>query len=772
MGRQYDHGRSYDGHRHVSSYRPHREELSPEQQRALEQHREEYRQRQAAREAEQARRQAFREKHPQRWTYVCQTSIAGQPCTLTLRSLDGELEGRVSYPAQGYVTRLEGRLEEGSVTLTERNAQGRRLGELRLEARDLGRLLERGHLPARWRPAGGGRVEEVYLRLEREHLPLDGNLLTLPEVVAAPAPKARPSPSRPQGQPAGEGLERKAQRLAENLASAGGGRAAAAAELAAYPDAEREGVLRYLQEKAPKAFAEALRLGYSLLPVAGLQAQSAPPPARTWRETGRLKGNPPVRSETEPPNKNIVEDEREYKAMLASAQALLQEQRSRARRMLSPDAKQVLDYRYWFAQVYGHVTENEILFAQERTYYYPTYVLWCVLYFDKLYEDNLRAVAGKQEPHWREAFKTATAQKQMEGIPGQVGKIVFSLVASMLAHIRFDLPRAEAWVFERYRDAYGARLEDFRPDFFAMGGVFDNATRQMFADIERLLRLMGTSFDVELAKLFKQGGLSEHAMRDLLGASMNRERLATWHRAERMVAEGKAGEDPYRLQNERLVGDVTRKDHLSGTVGAIGVNRPGLEGITNSNAVDHVLGYLKAGNNAIGSLLLDGLDDLIGGLVGQASVSDEAIRSWDFYKRSTLLMEFQKGEIAQAALLGSPGSPGLAQDFMLRIVEASRQIGDLVLLIDSVDAYSLVRLFDGERRERLERLLAREYYPKLTLMNAANQIAKWMEAGTEEINKQSARIVYLYSAQSPEKKTRLDEVLTQRYNIQPKQFLR
>lgn len=771
MGRQYDHSHSYDGHQRISSYRPHREVLSPEQQRILEQQREEYRQRQVAQAAEQARRQAFRQEHPQRWTYVCQSSISQQSCTLILQNRDGELEGRVSYPAQGYTTRLEGRLEEGSVILTERNAQGRRLGELRLEARDLGRWLERGHLYARWRPAGGGQVEEVYLRLEREHLPLDGNFLTLPEVVAAPTPKAHPSPFRPQGQPTGEGLERKAQRLAEHLASAGGGRAAAAAELAAYPETEREGVLRYLQEKAPKAFAEAIRLGYSLLPVAGLQAQSAPQPKRTWREMGRLKGNPPVRSETEPPNKNIVEDEREYKAMLASAQALLQEQRARARRMLSPNGKEVLDYRYWFAQVYGHVTENEILFAQERTYYYPTYVLWCVLYFDKLYEDNLGAVASKQEPHWREAFKTAAAQKQGGGMPGQVGEIVFSLVASMLAHIRFDLPRAEAWVFERYRDAYGAHLEDFRPDFFAMGGVFDNATRQMFADIERLLRLMGTSLEVDLVRWTKNRNLSEHAMRDLLGASMNYERLATWHRTERMVTEGKVGEDPYRLQNERLVGDVTRKDHLSSTVRAISVNRPGFEGITNSNAADYILNYIK-GLGGFGAGLLDGLNDFIGGLIGQLSVSDEAIRSWDFYKRSAILMEFQKGEIVEAALLGDPGSPGLAQDFMLRIVEASRQIGDLVLLIDSVDAYSLVRLFDGERRERLERLLAREYYPKLTLMNAANQIAKWMEAGTEEINKQSARIVYLYSAQSPEKKTRLDEVLTQRYNIQPKQFLR
>lgn len=772
MGRQYDHSRSYDGHRHISSYRPHREELSPEQQHALEQHREEYRQRQAAQAAEQTRRQAFREKHPQRWTYVCQASIAGQPCTLTLQSRDGELEGRAAYPAHGYTTRLVGQAGEGQARFTEYNAQGRRLGELRLEARDLRQFAARGHLHAQWRPAGGGRVEEVYLRLEHEHLPLDGGFPALPEVVAAPAKPPKAHPPRSQGRPMGESLERKAQRLAENLASVGGGRAAAAAELASSTDLERERVLRYLQEKAPRAFAEALRLGYSLLPVAGLQAQGAPPPARTWRETGRLKGNPPVRSETEPPNKNIVEDEREYKAMLASAQTLLQEQRARARRMLSPNGKEVLDYRYWFAQVYSHVTENEILFAQERTYYYPTYVLWCVLYFDKLYEDNLGAVASKQEPHWREAFKTATAQKQMENIPGQVGKIVFSLVASMLAHIRFDLPRAEAWVFERYRDAYGARLEDFRPDFFAMGGVFDNATRQMFADIERLLRLVGTSLEADMVRWTKNRNLSEHAMRDLLGTSMSRERLATWHRAERMVAEGKAGEDPYRLQNERLVGDVTRKDHLSGTVGAIGVNRPGLEGITNSNAVDHVLGYLKAGNNAIGSLLLDGLDDLIGGLVGQASVSDEAIRSWDFYKRSSILMEFQKGEIAQAALLGSPGSPGLAQDFMLRIVEASRQIGDLALLIDSVDAYSLVRLFDGERRRKLERLLAREYYPKLTLMNAANQIAKWMEAGTEDENKLSARMVYFYSSQSPEKKARLDEVLTRRYNIQPKQFLR
>ncbi|MVN88036.1 DUF4157 domain-containing protein [Deinococcus sp. HMF7620] len=219
---------------------------------------------------------------------------------------------------------------------------------------------------------------------------------------------------------------------------------------------------------------------------AALQRQAAVN-GTSWRESGKLKGNPPVRDETSPPNSNIVEDEQRYRTLRAGAQKLLQGQRQRAQALLTPDKKGVRDYRFWFAHVYSYVTANEIEFCEQRTFDYPSYVLQCVLYFDKLYADNLSAIKGQVEPHWKAAFATSARMQNGDYLPTQVGAAVWSLVASMLAHIRFDLPRAEAWVAQGYQKAYGAKPADFRSDFFRMSGVFDNASRSMFKDIERLL---------------------------------------------------------------------------------------------------------------------------------------------------------------------------------------------------------------------------------------------------------------------------------------------
>ena len=108
---------------------------------------------------------------------------------------------------------------------------------------------------------------------------------------------------------------------------------------------------------------------------------------QTWRESGNLRGNPPVRSEDSPPNIGIVEDQATYDQRYAAASAQWERQKTRADAMLS-ESGDPMDNRYWFAKVYSYVTENELQEAEGKTFFYPSYVLQCVRYFDKIYEDN------------------------------------------------------------------------------------------------------------------------------------------------------------------------------------------------------------------------------------------------------------------------------------------------------------------------------------------------------------------------------------------------
>lgn len=205
-----------------------------------------------------------------------------------------------------------------------------------------------------------------------------------------------------------------------------------------------------------------------------------------WRGSGRLSGNPPVKDEF-PPNTNVPELGSEYNDLYASAHNLLKQQQSRAQKMLGTHGPK--DFRYWFAQVYSMVTKNELEFAQEKAFHYPSYVMRCVLYFDKLYADNMAAAEkanGQVEAHWKEAFATSKAQQATGQSVKEYNIVgaVYSLVASMLAHIRYDLPRAEAWVYNTHYKPKKAQIEDFRGDFFSMSGVFDNASREMFSVME------------------------------------------------------------------------------------------------------------------------------------------------------------------------------------------------------------------------------------------------------------------------------------------------
>ena len=296
--------------------------------------------------------------------------------------------------------------------------------------------------------------------------------------------------------------------------------------------------------------------------VADPAAPAGALPADTdWETTPNLRGSPPVRDRHHPPNPNVVEDAAEYSMLVKQAQEALVRQRARADGYLDK-AGNLSDYRYFFARVYSYVTENEILFCESATFFYPAYVLKCVLYFERLYDDNMRAFdtpGGKVEDHWKVAFEQTMARPgdaprprgsprrsppaspgvgtaaALAAVTARVLGAMSSLTVSMKAHIRYDLPRAESWVFNQdYRRLPGVVQDDFMPDFMSMSGVFDRAGEAMLPDMAAKLGV-----PVDLIPRMVQ----DTSMAYLFGADMATERADTWRRA---VALGERAPERHR----------------------------------------------------------------------------------------------------------------------------------------------------------------------------------------------------------------------------------
>ena len=245
--------------------------------------------------------------------------------------------------------------------------------------------------------------------------------------------------------------------------------------------------------------------------------------ATTWRGSRNLRGSPPVRSES-PPNIGIQEYEGVYNQRRKAAEQQLVRQHANADRFLG-SATTPFDNRYWFTKVYAHVTENELKSTDGRTFYYPSYVMQCVRYFDQIYQDNLEAAdAGLDvEDHWARAFEVCADEDGYVGpdildfLTGDLYRSITSLVISMQAHIRYDLPRAEAWVFDSYyKGMPGATIKDFEPDFMSMMDVFDRSAATMntvIADLHHLpADIMPRSLqDLAMARWFDADMATERA---------------------------------------------------------------------------------------------------------------------------------------------------------------------------------------------------------------------------------------------------------------------
>ncbi len=443
-------------------------------------------------------------------------------------------------------------------------------------------------------------------------------------------------------------------------------------------------------------------------------AQNTPTSAQSipWHETENLRGNPPVRDRVNPPNKDIVEDDAVYSQRRTAAESSLARQRERASLLLDEKGN-VTDYRYWFAKVYSYVTENELKFAASNAFYYPSYVMSSVLYFDQIYQDNFNAFneQGKVEDHWKKAFEEGIKQKELtesyyqmmmnnQNPDGGAGMAVAammqsvlgsanSLVAAMKAHIRFDLPRAEAWVFNSYYSQYpNAKLNNFQPDFMSMSGVFDNAAQEMNGDMAKRLGL-----PIDWVPQLMQ----DTTMRHLFDADMATERADTWQRAEELVDSGQTGADPYKFEDGKLSGNATKSDNLSG------LNNLPTEGLRPN----------------MDNSLVSKSDSELRTEISNMSDSDIAA-----------LPAMQKVQIIRRLLNGYTGSAD--ENTIIRIFEASKATGNLITVIDGADAWDLMYATDGKQAKQLRQFFRANYYGKTAIHTALRLIRKCLDGETAE----------------------------------------
>ncbi|MBZ9713806.1 DUF5995 family protein [Deinococcus multiflagellatus] len=483
-------------------------------------------------------------------------------------------------------------------------------------------------------------------------------------------------------------------------------------------------------------------------------AERATGPLSPWRKSGKLVGNPPIRDEKDVPNIKIVESEQNYKTLLAGAKSLLKGQRDRADAMLSKDKTKVLDYRYWFAKVYSYVTEQEIRYCEERTFDYPSYVMQCVLNFDKIYADNLKAAQAQVEPHWKAAFQTAHDMQHGDGFPVDAAGVLFALVASMLAHIRYDLPRAEAWVAEKYGQQFGAKPSDFKADFFRMSGVFDISGRKMYGDIQRL---MGPNTVSQLVvKLGIQANMTDGAMRYVMGADMSTERLETWRRMTAMVSQDLTPKNPYTLKDGKLNGDITKTPSAGiAPLGQVEPDnlRPDMKGIQSSTLERY--GQVFAGLHIWGQ---DVIQNFV--LGGKQAVANETQAYLDPQRREKMVPERHASMLLQLIYLDSRGFDPEAQTLAMLALKTAKAQGSLVLVVNMVDAFTLVKSFPMEEREAVSNLLTQDYFPHLEPLNAANLIIKWSAIGIQTPFV-IAQILRVYNALSSEKKKTVKRILAE-----------
>jgi Ser/Thr protein kinase RdoA (MazF antagonist) len=213
----------------------------------------------------------------------------------------------------------------------------------------------------------------------------------------------------------------------------------------------------------------------------------------------------------------------------------------------------------WFAKVYHYVTKFELEMIDGGHYTYPIMKLQEVVAFYDTYRVNLErwsdpARHAQLEPNWRAAFEAArSAGERWHAFPSL--EVMGELLPSIESHIRFDLPRAIAAVFEAHYASSGLELRAFKADFDRMQIVFDRASEAVQKDIARITgerTPVRSRLDPGRSELLQKVGFP-------FVFNTPTERQYAWERAEDLVALHAQGlHDQPEMQRELESGHATR----------------------------------------------------------------------------------------------------------------------------------------------------------------------------------------------------------------------
>lgn len=259
----------------------------------------------------------------------------------------------------------------------------------------------------------------------------------------------------------------------------------------------------------------------------------------------------------------------------------------------------------------------------------------------------------------------------------------------MKAHIRYDLPRAEAWVFNTYYSGTpGVTLADFRPDFMAMTGVFDRAGQQMNAEMAERLAL-----PVDLIPRMVQDG----SMATLFDADMATERADTWQRAEELVEGGQMGNGPYQIGGAGQVsGNVTSSDNMSSLSGLSPSMRPSMD--SSAPALDDDESRALAAGTTTADL-------------ARLSATEKARRLRGLVRGVT----FDDDELT-----------------IQTILDAALLAGDSVVVINAASAWDLLYAVDGTEARTLRTFFREHYYDAIEAETAFTLIRRCLDGETAE----------------------------------------
>ena len=373
----------------------------------------------------------------------------------------------------------------------------------------------------------------------------------------------------------------------------------------------------------------------------------------------------------------IAQNADHHRAARANAMAARDRLAGTAARMVDENGRPH-DSRWWFTNSYVRTTEGAIEEADAGNFGDAVFIFRLITYFEKLYLDNMAAADDGRpvEPHWQRAFDVAARADTRRRLYARVRNeaanqstlpaVVASVVAASRAHVRFDLPRAMAWVHAtRLGGPGGDDFVSHITDFMAMAAVFERATIAANADVAR-----NTGLPVQ----FMPRQLQEWGMRFLFRADLIHERAFAWECAEALVATHTAGDNPYtEPEAGRLEGDVTVKPAVDVFAGLDTELRPTMDGLHRAPA--------DADSRASAGLP-DALDTV------------ERIRA------------------LQGMCHGYTG-PG-DEKAIVALLAASARIGDLVATVNGVGAWELAANLHGREKRALRTVLRTYYYPHVS----------------------------------------------------------